>query len=75
MAGLVRILLIFLGIYLVSKVIRRYVLPLLFKKAAEKMQDRMGRTMDPQDTRREGEVRVEKKKGDEDDFVDYEEVE
>lgn len=38
--GLVRILLIFLGIYLLFRIIVRYVLPLIVRKTVQKVADR-----------------------------------
>lgn len=72
--GLIRFLIIFLAFMLIARLVRLYILPLLFKKAASKMEERMRDRMDPQDTRREGEIRVEKGNKDEGEFTDYEEL-
>jgi hypothetical protein len=86
MAGLIRILLIFFLFMLAARLIRRYVFPLIFKKATDRMkrdmEERMRAQRDMNDTRREGEIRVEKgnktssksQKVEEGEYVDYEEV-
>jgi hypothetical protein len=66
------------------RLIRRFLLPLLFKKAGEKifkdMDERMRGNSRPADTRREGEVRVDKKdetkssQVEEGEYVEYEEI-
>jgi flagellar biosynthesis/type III secretory pathway M-ring protein FliF/YscJ len=72
--GLVRFLVIFLAFILVARLIRLYVLPFLFKKAATRMQDQMRERMNPEDKRKEGEIRVEKGSKDEGEFTEYEEL-
>lgn len=86
MAGVVRLLLIFFVFMVVARLIRRYVFPLIFRKATEKMrtnmEDRMRAQQDMNDPRKEGEIRVEKKKPadkskskvEEGDYVEFEEV-
>lgn len=85
MPGLIRIILIFAAFYMVSKLVRLYVLPLIFRKATDRMRENMeGRMRDyqaQQDTRSEGEVRVENSRSskrdrvDEGEYVEFEEVE
>jgi hypothetical protein len=85
MAGVVRLLLIFFLFMLVARLIRRFVFPLIFKKATDKMrrdmEDRARTQRDMNDSRQEGEIRVEKTKSsdsaskvEEGDYVDFEEV-
>jgi hypothetical protein len=59
--------------------VRRFLLPLLFRKAGERMYRDMGGNGQKFDSRKEGEVRVEKnpntsEKVEEADYVEYEEV-
>jgi hypothetical protein len=66
------------------RLIRRFILPVLFKKAGEKifkdMDERMHGNARPADSRREGEIRVEKKEDtkssqvEEGEYVEYEEI-
>lgn len=83
--GFLRMLAILLAIFLGMRLIRLYLLPLLFRKAASKMQENMeSRMRDFQaqrDDRQEGDVRVERKakpgsadRVDDGDYVDFEEV-
>ena len=82
--GLVRLIVIFFCIVLVMRLLRRFVLPLVFKKAGERifrnMEDRMRSQTSQNDARKEGEIRVEKTKKtekskvEEGEYVDYEEV-
>ena len=86
MAGVVRLLLIFFLFIVVARLIRRFVFPLIFKKATDKMrqsmEERMRAQRDMNDAREEGEIRVEQTKTDnaaskvgEGDYVEFEEVE
>ncbi|NNC83699.1 MAG: DUF4834 family protein [Flavobacteriales bacterium] len=87
MAGVVRLVLIFFLFMLLARLVRRFVFPLIFRKATERMrrdmEERMRAQRDMQDTREEGEIRVEKGNSrasdtsqvEEGEYVDYEEVE
>jgi hypothetical protein len=77
--GLIRFLLFFFLAIVVVRLIKRFLLPLVFRKAGERMFRDMGTNGQKFDSRKEGEVRVEKKadsteKVEEADYVEYEEI-